>query len=77
MSRAPGSSPGSRGGGVRRAADARGAGEDWSVDLAGAHHNQTVEFYVTASDYSNHAGSLGSEREPLKLKRKKWSLFGR
>ena len=32
---------------------------------------------MTASDYSGHVGSLGSEREPLKLKRKKWSLFGR
>ncbi len=56
----------------------RGAGEDWSVEISPEfHHNQTVEFYVTAADYSNHAGSLGSEREPLKLKRKKWSLFGR
>ena len=56
----------------------RGAGEDWSVEISPEfHHNQTVEFYVTASDYSGHVGSLGSDREPLKLKRKKWSLFGR
>ncbi len=56
----------------------RGAGEDWSVEISPEfHHNQTVEFYVTASDYSGHVGGLGSERQPLKLKRKKWSLFGR
>ncbi|OYW01630.1 MAG: hypothetical protein B7Z61_12315, partial [Acidobacteria bacterium 37-71-11] len=56
----------------------RGAGEDWSVEISPEfHHNHTVEFYVTASDYSGHAGNLGSSKEPLKLKRKRWSLFGR
>ncbi|OYV92709.1 MAG: hypothetical protein B7Z68_09925 [Acidobacteria bacterium 21-70-11] len=56
----------------------RGAGEDWSVEISPEfHHNHTVGFYVTASDYSGHAGNLGSSKEPLKLKRKRWSLFGR
>jgi serine/threonine protein kinase len=40
------------------------------------HQNQTVEFFVVASDYSNHTTQLGSAQQPLKLKRKKWSLFG-
>ena len=54
-----------------------GAGDDWSVEISPEfHHNQTVEFYVTASDYSNHAGSLGSAEDPLKLKRKRnWLGF--
>ncbi len=55
----------------------RGAGEDWSVEIAPEfHHNQTVEFYVTASDYSGHTAQLGSAQDPLKLKRKRnWLGF--
>jgi serine/threonine protein kinase len=40
------------------------------------HQNQTVEFYVVAADYSDHTTQLGSAQQPLKLKRKRWSLFG-
>jgi hypothetical protein len=55
----------------------RGSGEDWSVEISPEfHHNQTVEFYVTASDYSGHTAQLGSARDPLKLKRKRnWLGF--
>jgi len=55
----------------------RGAGEDWSVEISPEfHHNQTVEFYVTASDYSGHTAQLGSAQDPLKLKRKRnWLGF--
>jgi hypothetical protein len=35
-----------------------------------------VEFYVVASDYSDHTTLLGNTQEPLKFKRHKWHLFG-
>ncbi len=55
----------------------RGAGDDWSVEISPEfHHNQTVEFYVTASDYSGHTAQLGNAQDPLKLKRKRnWLGF--
>jgi serine/threonine protein kinase len=40
------------------------------------HQNSTVEFYVVASDYSDHTTLLGNAQEPLQLKRHKWRLFG-
>ncbi len=40
------------------------------------HKNGTVEFYVVATDFSDHVTQLGSAPDPLKLKRKKWFLFG-
>jgi serine/threonine protein kinase len=40
------------------------------------HQNSTVEFYVVASDYSDHTTLLGSTQEPLKFKRHKWWPFG-
>ncbi len=54
-----------------------GAGEYVGEVSPGFHKNTTVEFYVVASDFSDHTSQLGSAQEPLKLKRKKWSLFGR
>ncbi len=53
------------------------SGSDWVTQLSpGFHQNQTVDFYVVVSDYSDHTSQLGSAQQPLKLKRKKWSLFG-
>ncbi|MGD1146931.1 MAG: hypothetical protein ABR961_03140 [Thermoanaerobaculaceae bacterium] len=53
-----------------------GAGADWSAEISPSfHRNQTVEFYVVASDYSGHTAQLGKSQEPLKLKRKK-NIFG-
>jgi serine/threonine protein kinase len=53
------------------------SGSDYVAPISpGFHQNQTVEFYVVASDYSDHTTQLGSAQQPLKLKRKKWSLFG-
>ena len=53
------------------------SGSDYVAQLSPSfHQNQTVEFYVVVSDHSDHMGQLGSAQQPLKLKRKKWSLFG-
>ncbi len=55
----------------------RASGSDYVAEISvNFHQNKTVEFYVVASDYSDHTAQLGSPKEPLKLKRKKWSLFG-
>jgi serine/threonine protein kinase len=55
----------------------RASGSDYAAEISFSfHQNKTVEFYVLASDYSDHTAQLGSPKEPLKLKRKKWSLFG-
>ncbi len=55
-----------------------GPGGDYTAEISPAFHkNSTVEFYAVATDYSDHAAALGSAADPLKLKRKKWSLFGR
>jgi hypothetical protein len=52
-------------------------GSDYVTQLSPSfHQNQAVEFYVVVSDHSDHTGQLGSAQQPLKLKRKKWSLFG-
>jgi serine/threonine protein kinase len=40
------------------------------------HKNGTVEFYITATDFSDHSGQLGSAADPLKLKRHRWWPFG-
>jgi serine/threonine protein kinase len=54
----------------------RGTGADWSAEISASfHQNQTVDFYVAASDYSGHTAQLGKAQEPLKLKRKK-NIFG-
>jgi tetratricopeptide (TPR) repeat protein len=53
------------------------SGSDYVAQLSPSfHQNQTVEFYVVVSDHSDHTSQLGSAQQPLKLKRKKWSLFG-
>jgi len=53
------------------------SGPDYAAEISlNFHQNKTVEFYVVASDYSDHTAQIGSPKEPLKLKRKKWSLFG-
>jgi hypothetical protein len=55
----------------------RASGSDYAAEISfNFHQNKTVEFYVVASDYSDHTAQIGSLKEPLKLKRKKWSLFG-
>ena len=36
------------------------------------HQNETVEFYVVATDRSGHTGFLGSPSKPLEVTRKKW-----
>lgn len=36
------------------------------------HQNETVEFYVVATDSSGHTGFLGSPSKPLEVTRKKW-----
>jgi len=52
-------------------------GSDYVAQISPSfHQNRTVEFYVVASDHSDHTTLLGSAQQPLKLKRKKWSLFG-
>jgi serine/threonine protein kinase len=54
-----------------------GAASDYIAQISPSfHQNQTVEFYVVVADHSGHTGQLGSAQKPLKLKRKKWSLFG-
>ncbi len=55
----------------------RGSGDLWSAEISPEfHNNHTVEFYVTASDYSGHVGQLGRRDDPLKLKRKRnWLGF--
>lgn len=53
------------------------AGAEYTVEISpGFHQNQTVEIYVAASDHSGHVTRLGTPEAPLKLKRKRWSLFG-
>jgi serine/threonine protein kinase len=53
------------------------SGSDYVAQISASfHQNQTLEFYVVASDHSDHTTQLGSAQNPLKLKRKKWSLFG-
>ena len=53
------------------------SGSDWAAQIsANFHQNQTLDFYVVVSDHSDHTTQLGSAQNPLKLKRKKWSLFG-
>ena len=55
-----------------------GPAGDYTAEISPAFHkNSTVEFYAVAADFSDHAAELGSAQDPLKLKRKKWSLFGR
>jgi serine/threonine protein kinase len=50
---------------------------EYTVEIApGFHQNHTVEIYVAASDHSGHVTRLGTSEAPLKLKRKRWSLFG-
>jgi len=50
---------------------------EYTVEISpGFHQNQTVEIYVAASDHSGHVTRLGTPEAPLKLKRKRWSLFG-
>ena len=50
---------------------------DYAAEISPAfHQNGTVQFYVVATDFSDHAGQLGSGPDPLELKRKKWRLFG-
>jgi serine/threonine protein kinase len=41
------------------------------------HRNRTVQYYVVATDSSEHRGELGSAARPLEIKRKHWRLFHR
>jgi hypothetical protein len=55
----------------------RGADGGFTLEVSAQFHkNTTVELYVTATDLSGHRGQLGSAEQPLKLKKKRWSLFG-
>ncbi|MGE5234951.1 MAG: protein kinase domain-containing protein [Acidobacteriota bacterium] len=46
---------------------------EYGVEVpASFHNNDTVEFYVVASDLSGHTTSLGTKDAPLKLKKKRW-----
>jgi serine/threonine protein kinase len=54
----------------------KGGGEYEAEISPTFHKNGTVEFYITATDFSDHSGQLGSASEPLKLKRHKWWPFG-
>jgi len=48
-------------------------GGDYKIEIGpDFHQNKTIDFYVTATDGSGHAGSLGSVQRPQKVKRKKW-----
>jgi len=48
-------------------------GGDYKIEIGpDFHQNKAIDFYVTATDGSGHAGSLGSVQRPQKVKRKKW-----
>jgi serine/threonine protein kinase len=45
----------------------------WVLELTPERHkNQTVYFYLIATDRSGHTGSLGNASQPIEVKRKKW-----
>lgn len=49
-----------------------GAGNEYAAEFTAAfHQNQTVQFFVVVTDYSEHVGVLGNADKPLLLKRKK------
>jgi len=55
----------------RRDGDAR-AGE-YALEVGpDFHRNETVEFYITATDPSGREGTAGSAEQPLELKRRRW-----
>ncbi|MGE5234952.1 MAG: protein kinase domain-containing protein [Acidobacteriota bacterium] len=48
-------------------------GSRYGIEVAPSfHRNETVEFYVVASDVSGHATMLGTKDAPIRLKRKRW-----
>ncbi|HSS50837.1 MAG TPA: hypothetical protein VLX28_18000, partial [Thermoanaerobaculia bacterium] len=48
----------------------------YSVQIPPAfHQNETVEFYITATDTSGHETSLGSRDKPLQIKRRQGFKF--
>jgi len=52
------------------------AGSDWTAEISASfHQNQTIEFYIVATDHSGHVAQFGKAQEPIKLKRKK-NIFG-
>lgn len=49
------------------------SGSDYALDIGPAlHQRKSIDFYVTATDQSGHAGALGSVQRPQKIKRKGW-----
>ncbi|HNX49726.1 MAG TPA: hypothetical protein PKL08_06160, partial [Thermoanaerobaculaceae bacterium] len=49
-----------------------GAGNEYAAEFTAAfHQNQTVQFFVVVTDFSEQVGVLGSADKPLLLKRKK------
>ncbi len=58
-------------GGAMRELPLQKDGLGYSVDIPPSfHENNTVEFYVVATDLSGHQGMLGSKEKPLQLKRR-------
>ncbi len=54
-------------------------GSDYVMEVPpDVHHDETIEYYATATDASGHVGPLASADHPNKLKRKGWlkTIFG-
>jgi hypothetical protein len=54
-------------------------GSDYVMDVPqDIHHDETIEYYATATDGSGHVGQLASADHPNKVKRKGWlkKIFG-
>jgi hypothetical protein len=48
-------------------------GSDYVMDVPeDVHHDETIEYYATATDGSGHVGQLASADHPNKVKRKSW-----
>jgi hypothetical protein len=55
------------------------SGSDYVMDVPqDVHHDETIEYYATATDASGHVGQLASADHPNKVKRKGWlkKIFG-
>ena len=49
------------------------SGSDYVMDVPpDVHHDETIEYYATATDASGHVGLLASADHPNKVKRKGW-----
>lgn len=51
----------------------KGSGNTYTVEVApGFHKNETTQFYILASDYSDHVTQLGSAEKPWVIRKKKF-----